>query len=133
MTTAVDSSVLWAILKQESGHEAWLETLIQAASEGPLIVNPITFAELAPSTTDEDELFAFLEALGIGWSDISPAAAHVAGQTFKQYRKAGGPRAPLVPDFLIAAHAQLQADRLAATDRGYLRMWFPDLELLKPA
>jgi hypothetical protein len=38
----------------------------------------------------------------------------------------------LVPDLVIAAHAQLQANRLAAIDRGYLRQWFPDLRLLVP-
>jgi len=133
MTTALDSSVLWAIIKQEEGHEAWLHTLMTAASEGPLIISPIAFAELAPSTTDEAELTEFLSQLAIGYSDISPSAAHLAGQTFKRYRKAGGPRQHLVPDFVIAAHAQTEADRLAAIDRGYVRQWFPNLRLLTPA
>jgi predicted nucleic acid-binding protein len=38
----------------------------------------------------------------------------------------------MVPDFLIGAHASLQADRLAAADRGYLRRYFPTLRLLHP-
>lgn len=41
-------------------------------------------------------------------------------------------RRHLIPDFLIAAHAQTQADCLAARDRGYLRNYFPDLALLDP-
>jgi predicted nucleic acid-binding protein len=61
------------------------------------------------------------------------AAAWLAGQTFKTYRKAGGPRARMIPDFLIAAHAQHQADRLATVDRGYLREYFPKLKLLTPS
>ena len=132
MITALDSSVLWAIIKKESGSEQWLQALILAASDGPLIISPIAFAELAPSTSDAPALGVFLGRLAISYAPIDPAAAHLAGLTFKRYRLAGGPRQHLVPDFLIAAHAQVQANRLAAIDRGYLRNWFPDLQLLAP-
>jgi predicted nucleic acid-binding protein len=133
MITAIDSSVLWAIIKSEPGCQEWIETLLKASAEGPLIISPVAFAELAPSTADEAELMDFLVRLAIAYEPISPAAAHLAGQTFKRYRQAGGPRQHLVPDFLIAAHAQIQAGRLAAIDRGYLRKWFPNLNLLTPA
>lgn len=132
MITALDSSVLWAIVNQEPGHQAWLDALLRAAAEGPLLISPIAFAELAPSTRDESELLAFLSPLAISYSPISPAAAFLAGMIFKEYRKAGGPRQQLIPDFVIAAHAQIQADRLAAIDRGYLRSYFPNLRLLEP-
>ena len=130
MITALDSSVLWAIIKKESGHESWIPALIRAAGEGPLLISPVAFAELSPSTPSVDSLMEFLGQLAISYDPISPEAAYLAGQTFKNYRKAGGPREHLVPDFLIAAHAQIQANRLAAVDRGYLRTWFPELELL---
>ena len=104
MITAIDSSVLWAIVNAEPGHESWLQVLFQAATEGPLIISPVAFAELAPSSRDAVELTAYLDRLAIAYSPISPAAAHLAGLTFKRYRQAGGPREHLVPDFLIAAH-----------------------------
>jgi predicted nucleic acid-binding protein len=132
MITALDSSVLWAIIKKEVGHEQWLAALINAASDGPLVISPIAFAELAPSTMDADTLNDFLSQLNISYDPFTPAAAHLAGLTFKLYREAGGPRLHLVPDFVIAAHAQVQANQLAAIDRGYLRQWFPDLQLLVP-
>ena len=131
MITALDSSVLWAIVKQEAGHELWLETLAEASSEGSLVVSPVVFAELAPSAGSEARLTAYLSELGITYVPISPAAAYLAGTTFQRYRKAGGPRQHLVPDFLIAAHAQTHAHRLAAIDRGYVREWFPNLRLLE--
>ena len=129
---ALDSSVLWAIIRQEPGRETWLQALLKAATEGPLVICPVAFAELAPSAPEETALSGFLSRLSIAYEPISPAAAFLAGQTFKCYRQAGGPRQHLVPDFVIAAHAQCQANRLAALDRGYLRKWFPELRLLVP-
>jgi predicted nucleic acid-binding protein len=132
MVTAIDSSVLWAILKDETVSEAWQAALLVAASEGPLVICPIAFAELAPSADDVDDLGERLLQLQIRFDPLSPEAAFLAGTMFRRYRQAGGPRQHLVPDFLIAAHAQTQADRLAAIDRGYLRRWFPGLLLLQP-
>ena len=77
-------------------------------------------------------MHGFLGALAIIFDDISPAAAFASGQTFKRYRKTGGPRRHLVADFVIGAHAEIQADRLPAIDRGYLGKWFPGLTLLAP-
>ena len=37
----------------------------------------------------------------------------------------------LATALLAAALASAQADRLAAIDRGYLRTYFPDLEIMK--
>jgi len=39
----------------------------------------------------------------------------------------------LIPDFLIAAHAEAQAGRLAAIDRGCLRSCFPERVILHDA
>ncbi len=132
MTTAVDSSVLWCLVRQESGWEKWFAALRQAATEGPLVVCPVVFAELAPTAHSREDLSRFLERLQIQLIELSPQSAFLAGRTFQEYRRAGGPREHLVPDFLSAAHGLSQADRLAAWDRGYLRRWFPNLKVLRP-
>lgn len=128
--TAVDSSALFCIANREAGFERWIELLGIASAEGALIVCPVVFAEFSPSFSSPESLLDWLRAYGISYSKIDAEAAHLAGQIFNQYRKAGGPRVHLIPDFLIAAHAQVQANRLAAIDRGYLRRWFPELSLL---
>jgi hypothetical protein len=45
----------------------------------------------------------------------------------------GGRRGRIVPDFLIAAHAQLHADRLLAHNRGFYRDYFAKLNLWDPS
>jgi len=129
---ALDSSALLCIFNNEPGADAWVEALVGARRQGPLIVCEVVYAELAPAFPEQGELQAVLNHLGARFDPIQSEAAWLAGSTFKTYRRAGGPRQHLIPDFLIAAHAQVQADQLAATDRGYLRKYFPDLPLLQP-
>jgi predicted nucleic acid-binding protein len=132
MKTAIDSSVLLAIFNDEPDARAWVRCLIEARREGQLVICDVVYAELAPAFAAEMNLREALGKLGVSFESLTPAAAWQAGSSFRAYRDAGGPREQLIPDFLVAAHALVQADRLAAADRGYLRRYFSDLPLLKP-
>lgn len=133
MRTAIDSSVMLAILNREAGYEKWETALENASLEGTLLICPVAFAEVSPRYSSLEKLQRELKKMRVCYDPISPKASWLAGQIFMAYRRAGGPRSRMIPDFLIAAHAREQADRLAAVDRGYLRAYFPKLELLGPA
>jgi predicted nucleic acid-binding protein len=132
MRTAIDSSVLLCILRRQIGWESWRATLSRAAEEGSLTLCPVVFAECSTGFSNVDEALAKFDSLCIAYDPLTPAAAYLAGQVFLRYRREGGPRLNLIPDFLIAAHASVQTDRLAAIDRGYLRSYFPTLAILAP-
>jgi len=133
MRTALDSSVLVLLYRKKPGWEAWRNALQTAASEGELLISPIAFAEFSIAYPSVESAQADLDRLHIFYDVIRPDAAYLAGQIFLRYRRLGGLRQHLMPDFLIAAHASIQADRLAAIDRGYLRTYFPALPLLVPS
>ena len=130
MRTALDSSVLLLLSRKQPGWEVWRDRLQFAASEGELSISPIAFAEFSIAYSQVEAVQADLDLLNVYYDPITPAAAYLAGQIFLRYRRNGGPRLYLIPDFLIAAHASVQADRLAALDRGYIRTYFPSLALL---
>jgi predicted nucleic acid-binding protein len=133
MRTAIDSSVLLCLLRQQAGWKNWRDILSLASEEGSLLICPAVFAECSIGFPSVKQALAKFDSLSIIYDPISPESAYLAGQMFLRYRQAGGPRQHLVPDFLIAAHASVQADRLAAVDRGYLRSYFPDLTILTGA
>ena len=133
MITAVDTSVLIAITKDEPHAAPWVDVLAAARTEGDVVFCDVVAAEFSALLTDEGKFRQAISGLGLLFSPVSLEAARLAGRIFKSYRRQGGPREHLVPDFLIGAHAQQQADRIAAIDRGYLRRYFPRLRIVRPA
>ena len=132
MITAVDTSVLFILLNQEEGWEQWETCLSNASNEGSLSICPVTFAEYSVNFSSGAKTQKALDSMNIQWSPFTQASSFLAGKIQLAYRKNKGPRKQMIPDFLVAAHASLQADRLASTDRGFLRSYFPDLDLLAP-
>jgi predicted nucleic acid-binding protein len=130
--TAIDTSVLVAITKAEPDAFAWTDLLAGAQADGDLVVCDVVAAEFFALLMDRTKFEQTFAGLGVTFSPTSLESAQLAGRLFRQYRRVGGPREHLVPDFLIGAHAQRQADQLAAIDRGYLRRYFPRLKVLRP-
>lgn len=130
MITAVDTSAIVAIFKNEGSAEGWLLCLAEAARTGPLVISEVVYAELAAFFVRSADLDQQLTNLGIDLLPSCRATLFRAGQIHSAYRLAGGARVTMVPDFLIGAHALVQADRLASVDRGYMRKYFAGLSLL---
>ena len=132
MITAVDTSALVAIVKAEPRADEWTDLLARAQADGDLVVCDVVAAELFALLMDRITFERTLVGLGLTFSPTSLEAAQLAGRIFREYRRAGGPREHLVPGFLIGAHADRQAHRIVALDRGYLRPYFPRLQVLRP-
>ncbi len=130
---AVDTSVLLAVFKGEPKGQRWLESLQVASEAASLLVSSVVLAEVRSFFSSDDACGSALNALNLQHSALGEEAANLAGKIFRDYRNEGGPRTPILPDFLVAAHAATQADWLATDDRGYLRKYFPNIRILSPA
>ena len=133
MATAVDSSVLLDVLLADPQHaESSEAALREAAIQGGLVVCEVVIAEITPVLAGAS-IHEFLSDWQIVFVPSSVESATLAGEMFRMYLERGGKRGRVVPDFSIAAHAQLHADGLLARDRGYYRDYFHALNLRDPS
>ena len=133
MVTAVDTSVLLDVMLNDPRHAPpSIAALRQAVTDGPLILCETVLAEISPTLPVAD-VPRFLSDWNLTFVPSSQSSALLAGEMFRTYLERGGKRGRVVPDFLIAAHAQTHAQRLLARDRGYYRDYFKQLSLWDPA
>jgi len=119
MVTAIDTSVLLDVLLNDPRRApASMAALHRAAAEGALAICDVALAEMVP-VLSPSELHQFLADWKLGFLSSTQQVAVLAGEMFRDSLDRGGKRGRVVPDFLIAAHAQLLTDRLLARDRGY--------------
>ena len=133
MITALDSNILLDLLigtTKDAGNAD--KALNRAASEGELILCTICYAEVAQRFSRQVELDSLLDFLGCALSEIHRPAAYLAGHFFHQYLGRGGKRDRILPDFLVAAHAQLQPDRILTRDKRFFGTAVPNLKAVNP-
>jgi predicted nucleic acid-binding protein len=132
MKTAVDSSVLFDIVKGAPGASAAQKALEAALSQGGASVCAVVVAELGRYFTSEQDLRDFLADCQIDYDPISMDTACEAARIMRGYARNKGPRERVAPDFLIGAHAIRQADALLTCDAGFYRHYFDGLKVLTP-
>lgn len=130
MKTAVDSSVLFDIVKGAPGAAAAQAALELALAQGRLCVCAVVVAELGRYFTNEQDLRDFLDDCQIDHDPLTLEAALAAARIMRAYARNKGPRERVAPDFLIGAHAMQQTDALLTTDAGFYRHYFEGLTVV---
>ena len=130
--TVVDSSVLLDVFTDDPEWGEWsAASLATAAGAGPLVVNVVILAEVAPRFSRIEDLEAALPSF-ILTEEIPRAAAFLAGHAHANYRRSGGNRSQILPDFLIGAHAGTTRRRLLTRDPRRIARHLPGVELIAP-
>lgn len=131
--TVVDSSVLLDVFTDDPHWGAWSRAqLTEAAQRGALVLNAIVLAEVAPRFTRLEALRAALPSMAV-IEELPAAGAFLAGHAHSAYRRAGGTRRAVLPDFLIGAHAAVTGRPLLTRDPVRVATHIPGVRLIAPS
>jgi predicted nucleic acid-binding protein len=134
VSTLVDSNVLIDVLSEDTRWFEWSSSALAAAAERtPLAINPIIYAEVAVGYPTAAAVDAVLSEDRFDRLPLPFAAGFLAGRAFVSYRRRGGVRSALLPDFYIGAHAMAEGHTLLTRDPVRYRTYFPKLRLIAPA
>jgi predicted nucleic acid-binding protein len=134
MITALDANVILdVLLGTTSDAEVSAQALRRAELDGALTISAICYAEVAGNFPLQSRADDFFELIGCTVQEIDREIAFLASSFYRSYKKRGGDRTRILPDFLIAAHAQLKADRLLTCDKRFFGSAFPKLKTIAPS
>jgi predicted nucleic acid-binding protein len=130
--TLVDSSVWLDVFTEDPTWSQWSQSnLTRAAQRGALVVNAVVLAEIAPRFSRVETLRDSLPSMTIVEA-IPLAASFLAGHAHTNYRRAGGTRNAILPDFLVGAHAAVTRRPLLTRDPRRIAIYIPGATLIAP-
>ena len=131
--TLADSNILLDVATDDPSWADWtLAALDRAAARGPVVINPVVYAEFSIGYDRIEDIERLLDEVDIRLLEIPRAALFLAGKVFRQYRRNGGTRTGVLPDFFIGAHAAVATIPLLTRDAARYRTYFPTLNLIAP-
>jgi predicted nucleic acid-binding protein len=131
--TLVDTNVLFDYLSEDADWFDWSAAMLsEAADRGPIVINPIVYAEICVRYDRIEDVDAALSPEYFLRAPLPWDAAFLAAKCFERYRRRGGTRTSALPDFFIGAHAAVDGLTLLTRDGRRYRTYFPKLKLIAP-
>ena len=129
----VDTNVLVDVLQNDPQWSDWSIGQLRAQSKlHELAINPVIYAEMSMSFSTMEALDAVVTRMELSVWEIPRPALFLAAKAFALYRRRGGNKAQVLPDFFIGAHAAVQGWPLLTRDASRFRTYFPSLAVLAP-
>lgn len=129
----VDTNVLVDVFENDPVWADWsIGQLRGQAQVHALCINSVIYAELSLAFESMSMLDDAVEDLGIEVRETPRAGLFLAGRAFRKYRRAGGTRHNVLPDFFVGAHAAVERCAILTRDAKRYRHYFPSVKILAP-
>lgn len=131
-----DSNILIDVIEDDPNWCDWSQDqLAMASGAGPVVINNVVLAEVAPYSGDLTNFLQKIDIMGIRIEALCSHSAFAAGLAFKAYRSLKNQPGPksILPDFLIGGHAQHLGATILTRDPRFYRSYFPSIPLITPS
>lgn len=129
----IDSNVWIDLIQQDPVWLDWSLAQVQRARAAErAVINPVIYAELAPTYDDAESLANFIGQSGAKLMPLSAHSAYLAGRAFLGYRRQRGTKTGVLPDFFIGAQAHAEGWTLLTRDATRYKTYFPGVKLISP-
>lgn len=133
MATLVDTNVLIDIAVRDPVWLGWSRSqIVDARKRGSVVINQVIYAEFSIRYSTIDEVDDAIPEDEFRRESLPFEAAYAASRAFALYRRQGGARDKVLPDFLIGAHAAVRGYPILTRDPAGFRAYFPGVELIVP-
>ena len=129
----VDTCFLDVVQSDPSWVEWSMAQLELASEQGPLLINPVIYAELTAGYASVESADRALTDFGARLEELPREALFLAGKAHRQYRERRGTRTGVLPDFFIGAHAAVLDIPVLTRDSARIRTYFPSVIMIAPA
>ena len=129
----VDTNVLVDVLVDDPNWSSWSIGQLTAQSKvHDLVINPVIYAELSTTFSSLEAFEEVLSQMQLRFLPLPKPALFLAGKAFVQYRRRGGTKTSLQPDFMIGAHAATGVMPILTRDGRMYERYFPTVSVIQP-
>jgi predicted nucleic acid-binding protein len=129
----VDTNVVLDIVTNDPEWAVWSQSQLDAAAlTQEVAINDVIYAELSLAFEKIEELDGMIAKAGLRHLPIPRESLFLAAKAFLSYRRKGGVRGGVLPDFFIGAHAAVLDVPLLTRDKSRYSTYFPSLKLVAP-
>ena len=132
MAILVDTNVIIDVLTDDPDWADWSEDTLAAYSPEDLAINPAIYAELSFGCREISEVEAIVREFGFSFVDTPRRGLFRAAKAFERYKKSGGRKHFVLPDFFIGGHADASGIKVITRDISRYRSYFPGVTLIAP-
>ncbi|MBX3635490.1 MAG: type II toxin-antitoxin system VapC family toxin [Rubrivivax sp.] len=130
----MDTNVLVDVLQNDPQWADWSIAQLRAQARlHALAINPVIYAEMSLSFSTLEAVDDVVLTMALELREVPRPALFLAAKAYALYRRRGGSKGQVLPDFFIGAHAAVEGWPLLTRDASRFRTYFPTLDVIAPS